>query len=68
MPLERRLHDPALHAGAPSVNEADLAEPGLVRGVHVLVDERRHVAWLERVQVEAGVDRESKRGGPLDAG
>ena len=58
MPLERLLHDAALNALAAAVNQPDLAQAGLVRGVDVFLDHRRDVARRERVEVEMIFDRE----------
>ena len=49
MPLQRLLHDAALDAFAAAVNQADLAQSGLVRRVHVFFDHRLDVARGERV-------------------
>ena len=56
MPVERRLHDPALHTSSAPVDDAHLAEPRTRGGGHVLVDDRRDVARRERVQIELGLD------------
>ena len=51
MAIECLLHDAALHSLAASVNEAHFTEAGFVRGRDVLGDDRRNVAWGERVKV-----------------
>jgi len=52
MPIERLLHDAALHALAASVNQAHLMEAGGVRRGDVFGDDRRDVAWSEGVKVQ----------------
>ena len=59
MTIERLLHDPALHTLAAPVNQSDLAQAGFVCCRHVLLDNRRHVAWCERMEVDRGLDRNS---------
>ena len=54
MAFERLLYDAALNAAAAPVNEADLAETLLPRGVHVLLDDGLDVARREGMEVEAG--------------
>ena len=44
VPFERLLHDAALDAVAASMNQADLAQAGGVRGADVFVDDRSDVA------------------------
>ena len=56
MALECRLHDAALHASAPPVNETNLAEPSGSRRVDVLLDHRRDVPGKERMEVQFGLD------------
>ena len=56
MPLERLLNDPSLNALAAAVNQPDLMQSRLVRRVDVLLDDRGHVAWCERMQVEVVFD------------
>ncbi len=53
---EDLVHPHALDADPSSVNEPDFAQTGLVRRPHVLVDDRRDIAWQERVQVERVFD------------
>ena len=43
VPVERGLHDAALHAASASVDDADLAESRVCRRRHVLLDDRRDV-------------------------
>jgi len=57
VPIEQGLNETALHAPAPAVDQADLAQPGLVGGSHVLVDDGLDVGGRERVQVEHVFDR-----------
>src|SRR3954471_23272463 len=54
--FERGLDDAALHAGAAAVNQANLAQPGTMRGADVLVDDRTDVARVEGVEVERVFD------------
>ena len=56
VPLERRLDDAALHAGAAAVNEPHLAQAGLVRGGDVLLDDGLDVPRVEGVKVERAFD------------
>ena len=57
--FERLLHDSSLDAPPSTVNEADLAQPGVVGGANVLLDNRRDVAGGKRVQVQCVGDRNS---------
>jgi hypothetical protein len=59
MPLESLLDDPALDPLAAPVNQADLAQPGLVRRLHVLLDHRSDVTRRERMEIERSLDRDS---------
>ena len=52
MPLERRLHHPALHPSAAAVDQPDFAQAGGVRLADIFIDHRRNVAGMERVEVE----------------
>ncbi|HEY6358045.1 MAG TPA: hypothetical protein VIX35_07365, partial [Vicinamibacterales bacterium] len=54
--LEDGLHDAALHASAPAVDEADLNQAAFVGRPQVLFDDRRDVPRLEGVKVELGLD------------
>ena len=56
MPLESLLDDPALNPLAAPVNQADLAQPRLVRRVHILLDHRSDVAGGERMEIERPLD------------
>ena len=56
VPLERGLDDAALYAGAAAVNEAHLAQAGLVRRGDVLLDDGLDVTRVEGVEVESAVD------------
>jgi hypothetical protein len=58
MAFERLLDDATLDAFAAAVNQANLAEPSLVRRVHVLFDDRLDIAWLEGVQIERPFNRD----------
>src|SRR5688572_23573704 len=57
MPFQRLLHDAALHALAASVDQSHLAEAGFLRGVDVLLDDRRNIAGRESVEVDVRFDR-----------
>ena len=59
MPVERRLHDPALHAAPAPVDEAHFAEAAPGGGVDVLADDRRDVARRERVEIQRILDRDA---------
>lgn len=50
--FERLLHDTALYAFAPAVNQPDLAQAGFVCGVHVFLDNGLDVARGEGVEIE----------------
>ena len=56
MPLECLLHDAALDALAAAVNQPDLAQARLVRGVHLLLDDRLDIARREGVEIEERLD------------
>lgn len=55
--IEQGLHETALHAPAPSVDQADFPEPRRVGCLQVLVDDRSNVGRRERVQVDHILDR-----------
>lgn len=57
MALEGGLHDAALDALPASVDEAQAAETGLVRGANVLLDDGGDVGGREGVQIKFGLDR-----------
>jgi hypothetical protein len=61
VPLQRLLHDAALHSRAPAVNQANVAQPGGVCFIQVLFDDRRDVARCEGVQVEGPFDGNPQR-------
>ena len=61
MPLEGRLHDAALDAAAPAVNETHLSQARLVGGTDVFLDNGRDVTRAERVEVELGLDWDGMR-------
>jgi multidrug resistance protein, MATE family len=61
MTREQRPHRLALHADPPPVDDPNLAEPGILRGFEVRVDDAPRIAWRERVQVDRIFDRESDR-------
>ena len=56
MPGQQRLDDGALHPDSPPVDQPDFAEPALVGGPEVLLDDRRNVARGEGVEVERVLD------------
>jgi hypothetical protein len=56
MLFERVLDDRALNALAPPMHDSDCAEPRPKRHVDVLLDDRRHVARLERVEIKLAFD------------
>jgi hypothetical protein len=58
VPIERLLHDAALHAAPAAVDEANLAQARRVRGVHVLVHNGFDVAGCEGVQIQRAFDRD----------
>ena len=70
MALEGSLDDPALHTDAATVHEAHLAQAGFVRRSDVLVDDRSHVARVERMEIDHRLNRQSYRvvHGMQDAG
>ncbi len=55
---EQRPHDPALDAGAATVDQPHLGEAAGVSGLEVLGNDGRNVARGERVQVERVLDRD----------
>ena len=59
MALQRSLHDAPLHPSAPPVDEANLAQTSGSRRDDVLLDHRRDVAGMERVEVQVRPDRNS---------
>ena len=63
MVLEGPLDDAALNAFAASVNQTHLTQAGFVRGGDVLLDDRRHVARRERMQVERAFDWDLRQDG-----
>jgi predicted esterase len=58
---KRPLHDRALHANAPSVDDPDLPQTATGSRLDVIGDDSLHVARAEGVQVEQTVDRELDR-------
>jgi len=56
VPVDCGLHDPALDAAASPMDDADVAESGLLSGVEVFRYDGRHVARREGVKVELGLD------------
>ncbi len=52
MVLERLLDDPALNTFATSVNQPHFAKAGFMRGADILDDDRRNIAWRERVKID----------------
>jgi hypothetical protein len=61
VPLERRLHDAALHAPPAPVNQPHLAQTGFNRGVDVIGDDTRDVARRERVKIQLALNRDVDR-------
>jgi len=59
--FEHLLHDGALHAAAPSVNQTDFAEAGGLCLDEVLFDDRGDVWWRERMQIEHSFDGDPER-------
>ena len=57
MAVENGLDDPPLNALAAAVHQSDHRKAGLDRGVDVILDDRRDVAWRKRVQIEFGLNR-----------
>jgi len=57
MSIEHRLDETSLHTSASAVDQPDLAEPGVMGGPQVLVDDRSDVGWCERMQVQRSLDR-----------
>ena len=68
MTVDGGLHDAALHASTPAVDDTDLAEPRFPRGGEILSDDRRHVAWREGMEIELGLDWKTNRLGWNTAG
>ena len=56
--FEGALHSRPLDADAPSVHQADFAQPSRVSFVDVLFNDRGDVAGLKGVEVELGFDRD----------
>ena len=61
MPLECPLHDAALNTLAAAVDHANFTPSCLVRGVDVLLYDRRYVTRCERMQVDVVFDRNAVR-------
>ena len=59
MPVENTLHDLPLDADPAAVDQSNLEEPSGVRGIEILGDDRRHVAWREGVKIQRVLDRDS---------
>ena len=57
--LEGGLHDSSLDAFSTAVNKADLGQSCVLGGVHVFGDHRGNVSWVERVEIERGLDGDS---------
>jgi hypothetical protein len=57
MTIEGRLHDPALHAAAAAVHDADFGEACIGGGIDILFDDRRYIPWRERVKINLRLDR-----------
>lgn len=60
VPIERGLHDAALHAAAPPVHQPHDLEAGACGGLNVLGDDRRDVPRSERVQIDLAFDRDAR--------
>ena len=58
MAFECGLDNAALDAAAASVHEPQLAQPGLVRCAHVLLDDYRNVSRGESMEIEFCFDRD----------
>ena len=56
MPVERRLDDPALDTLPPAVNEPDHRYSGRCRGVHIVRNDRRDVAWTKGVKIDLALN------------
>jgi len=56
---EHSLHDLALDADPPTVDQSDLDESLGLSGVEILRDDRRHVARREGVQIQRILDRDA---------
>lgn len=61
MPIENRLDPATLDARAASVNQPDFPQTRRVGRVNVLLDDRRDVPRMERVEVERVVDGHAVR-------
>ncbi len=59
MPLERVLDDSALNAFAAAVDQSNLAVPGLVCRIDVLLDDGLDLARSEGVKVQPILDRDA---------
>jgi hypothetical protein len=59
MPREQRLHDPALYADPPAVDQPHLDESPGVGGFEVVRDDRGDVARREGVKIERILDRDA---------
>ena len=56
MTVEGRLDDASLHSASTTMYQPHFFEPGDGGGVHIFFDDRRNIAWRERVQVDLGFD------------
>ena len=61
MAIESGLHDPALHAFAPSVYETHVAKPRIDRCIDVVADNRGDVSRRESVEIQFRLDRNPDR-------
>jgi len=59
--LERLVDDAALHPLPAAMDESDIAEPGGVRFVEILLNDRGDVSRREGVQVEGAFDGDPER-------
>jgi hypothetical protein len=55
--FERGVHDPALNAATPAMNESDLSEARRCRRVDILGDQRGDIARREGMKIELVFDR-----------
>lgn len=61
VPFQGLLHDAALHARPPAMDEPHVAQAGGMRFIQVFFDDRRDVARGEGVKVEDAFDGEAER-------
>jgi len=61
MPIQGRLDDAALNTASATVHQTNFAESGVGGRLDVLLDNRRNVARIERVEVDFGFDGNANR-------